>query len=70
MEKGQKIKWQYTDHLNTTSSVECIKTGIYLRAIRHTVRYGGVQLAFVKFDGNKRPSKVPQMELKFNKYRY
>ena len=65
----KKIEWQYTHHLNSRSSVEKIKTGIYFGKIKHTYKHwekiGAEQMAIVHFDGNKRSSKVPYNELKF-----
>ena len=40
-----------------------VKYGAYIGKIRHTYRYDGDQLAMVRFDGNKRVSRVPFIEL-------
>ena len=56
---GDRISWKYTHHLNRRSSVGRIKYGIYYGRIKHTIRWGGKQLALVLFDGNKRTSRVP-----------
>lgn len=59
-----RVSWQYTHSLNSKSKVERVKYGTYWGLIRHTVRHRGPQLAVVRFDGNKRVSKVPLAELK------
>ena len=61
---GDRIKWQYTHHLNNNSTVERVKFGEYCGKIKHTVRYKGIsQMAAVQFDENKGISKIPVDEL-------
>lgn len=35
------------------------KFGVFIRKVKHTCRYSGEQMAYVKFDGNRTISKVP-----------
>ena len=67
----KRIKWQYTHWFNSRSSVQRVKEGDYFAKVKHTVKHwkkrGAVQLAWVRFDGNKRCSRVPVAELKFIK---
>lgn len=69
MKKKIKIQWQYTHHLNSTSSVERVKTGEYFGRVKHTAKHwdklDSVQMAIVKFDGNEGYSRVPSGELNF-----
>jgi hypothetical protein len=61
---GDRISWQYIHHLNSRSSVEKIKYGVYFGKVKHTVHWLGKSLAIVQFDGNKRVSRIPIAELK------
>ena len=61
---GDRIEWRYRHYLNSRSSLVKIKRGEFLGLCKHTRRYEGVQLAYVKFDGNKGRSKVPVSELR------
>ena len=65
----QKVKWQYTHHLNNRSSLEGVKEGEYYGQVKHTVKHwdkiGAKQMAVVQFDRNKKPSIVPYEELIF-----
>jgi len=63
MKTGDIVRWNYTHHLNSSSSTEIEKTGVFYGKIKHTVRYRGPQLACVKFKGNKNTSNVPLEEL-------
>ena len=67
--KMKRIKWTYTHHLNSTSSIRRVKIGEYFGKIKHTYKHwdkpGAVQMAFVKFDDNEGYSKVPYDELEF-----
>lgn len=65
----KKINWEYSHSLNSKSKVTKTKSGVFYGRINHTYKHwdkpGAVQLAVVRFDGNKRTSKVPYEELKF-----
>ncbi len=63
MKSGDLISWEYTHHFNSKSRSQRMKHGEYIGLIRHTCRYDGPQLAMVKFQGNKRVSRVPVFEL-------
>lgn len=66
MRYGDKIKWQYTHHLNSKSRVEKVKGGIFQGLTKHTARHkGNHQMALVLFDTNKGCSSVPLDELYF-----
>ena len=63
--EGDKIKWQYTHWLNSISSTEIVKTGVFIEitgAIKKT-RYVSGTHAKVLFDGNKTPSIVPLSDI-------
>lgn len=64
---GDRVYWQYTHHLNSTSSVEKTKRGEYYGRVKHTMLYNGKPLAVVQFDGNKSASRVPIDELRLLK---
>lgn len=63
------IKWTYTHHLNSRSSIRKTKHGVYFGKIKHTARHWrnpySQQMALVQFRGNKHYSKVPYNELVF-----
>jgi len=59
------IAWTYWHSLNSKSRTQRTKSGVYYGKVRHTDRYRGPQLAVVKFQGNKRTSRVPFSELVF-----
>jgi len=59
------IAWTYRHALNSRSRVQRTKGGVYYGKVKHTARYDGKQLAIVKFNGNKRVSRVPFGELTF-----
>lgn len=64
LKSGDRVKWQYTHYLNSTATVERVKTGEYYGKIKHTARYKGTkQLCCVMFDGNKSASIVPLEDL-------
>lgn len=63
MKSGTKIKWQYTHWLNSVSSIERIKHGIFIRLVNHRQGYRGYKTAIVIFKGNKHFSRVPFSEL-------
>lgn len=63
---GQRVRWQYTHHLNSRSSIEIAKHGTCIRQMRE--RKGLQQplhpeIVLVHFDGNKTLSKVKLAEL-------
>lgn len=65
---GQRIQWSYYHHLGSKSKTYRTKYGRFIGLVRHTKKYYGntmnLQLALVRFDGNKSTSKVPYFELK------
>jgi hypothetical protein len=61
----KQVKWTYRHSLNSRSKTRITKHGEYYGLVRHTARYRGSQLAVVKFDGNKRTSRVPFDDLIF-----
>lgn len=64
MKSGDRIKWEYPPPVKNRSIVMKVKYGEYIGLIRHTSKYKGRhQLAMVRFDGNKRVSRVPYCEL-------
>jgi len=64
MEYGERIKWTYKHFVNAKSSTLRTKRGSFEGLVRHTKTYNGLQMAIVRFDGNKRQSNVPMSELK------
>jgi hypothetical protein len=65
---NKKVKWRYVHTLNHNSSVIRTKYGVYYGCVKHrhhNPKWDGIQLAIVKFDGNKGYSKVPFAELEF-----
>lgn len=66
---SKRIEWSYKHWLNGHAFTRRTKRGEYYGKIRHTIRHwnreDSVQMALVKFDGNKRSSKVPFDELTF-----
>lgn len=69
MKYGDRVLWQYT-HSTGRARFERVKSGEYLAKARHTVKHwrknNAVQMAYVKFDGNKTYSLVPFDELRFD----
>jgi len=67
MKYGDRVLWQYT-HSTGRARFERVKAGEYLAKAKHTVKHwrkpGAVQMAYVKFDGNKRYSLVPLEDLR------
>lgn len=67
--KPKRIEWTYSHALNSVSRTPITKRGEYVGKIRHTYKhwqkFGAVQMATVRFDGNKRASIVPFDELRF-----
>lgn len=63
---GDRIKWQYNHHLNSKSYFVNVKTGVFIRIIKHREhwKHHCCDIAVVKFDGNKNPSRVPLDELR------
>jgi hypothetical protein len=68
MKYGDRVLWQYTHATGRRTRFERVKAGEYLAKCRHTVKhwrkYGAVQMAYVKFDGNKTYSLVPLEDLR------
>ena len=63
--RGKRVRFQYRHWTNTTTSFLVAKDGDYNGMISHTCNFkGSKQMAAVSFDGNKRMSFVPLMELK------
>ncbi len=60
-----RASWTYQHSINAKSKTQRTKQGIYYGKVNHTARYVGPQMAVVRFDGNKRTSKVPHHELVF-----
>jgi len=69
MKYGDRVLWQY-EHQNGRSRFTRVKSGEYLAQARHTVKHwrkpNAVQMAYVKFDGNKTYSLVPYHDLRFD----
>ena len=66
LKRGDFIVWSYWHSLNSKTGLYRTKTGVFIGLINHTTTYimkGGVQLAMVKFNGNKGVSRVPYFEL-------
>lgn len=62
------IAWTYWHYLPGTAKCSkrpVTKGGVYYGKVKHTSRYDGPQLAVVKFNTNKRTSRVPFSELTF-----
>ena len=60
---GDKVKWSYTHHLNSKSSIVRVKKGVFISFIRSEEVCGGSRITTshygkVHFDGNKNPSRV------------
>lgn len=58
LKEGDKIYWQYTHHLNSRSSIEIIRSGVFVRMIK-----GNKDYCLVKFKGNKGNSRIKYSEL-------
>ena len=68
MTKKISIEWSYDHWLNKKSRTVRTKKGIFIRKVDHCgnhARIGFIQMAIVKFDGNKKESRVPYNELVF-----
>ncbi len=63
LKAGDRIRWIYLHHFNSTSQSLRAKTGKYIGLVKHTIRYDGEQFALVWFDGNKTMSRVPLYKL-------
>ena len=57
------VIWAYRHHLNHKSITIIVKRGRFLRQVKHRRPYYGEPMAYVWFEGNKNPSKVPLWEL-------
>lgn len=64
MNKGDRIKWQYTHHLNSKSTTQRVKKGVYVRQVKDG-EFNWTIYALVHFDGNKNPSRVRMDELRY-----
>lgn len=66
-EKGDKIIYQYTHHLNSRSTTQIIKEGIYLRVVkrrgRNPYEFTPNRKVVVKLNGNKKESTVWESEI-------
>ena len=58
-----RIKWQYVHCLGRNSTIR-VKTGHFIRLVKHRKPYQKKAKAIVKFDGNKNNSVVPVNELR------
>lgn len=67
LELDDRVIWCYKHHLNAKSVTLIIKHGRFLRQIAHRRPYYGGPMAWVWFDGNKHPSRVPLWELEKEK---
>ncbi len=67
MNSGDRIKWSYRHFLNRKSSFVRTKYGVYIRLVKHPTPPDArwPQCAVVRFDGNKRVSRVPHCELEY-----
>lgn len=64
MKYGDRIEWTYRHFVNSKSSTMRTKRGTFEGLIKHTARHKGSQMAVVRFEGNKRQSKIPLIELR------
>ncbi len=65
---GDEIQWTYEHTLNRKSSIMITKTGVFCRYIQSHYKDGGMRgiktiFAYVRFEGNKNPSKIKITEL-------
>jgi len=66
-DEGDKILYQYTHHLNSRSTTEIVKEGIFIRRVK---RKGSVydwdvnQKCVVKLNGNKNTSTIRMTEIR------
>lgn len=69
MKAGDKVVWSYT-HSTGRARFTRLKYGEYLALAQHTIKHwrkrNAVQMAYVKFEGNKTYSLVPYHELKYD----
>lgn len=56
--KGVRVSWQYTHHLNSKSTTQIVKEGVFIKMLT-------LNIAKVRFDGNKTDSRVPINSLRF-----
>lgn len=70
-EKGDKILYQYTHHLNSRSSVERVKEGVFIRKVkskRHSpYDWQPNPKVVIMLDGNKNPSTVRLSEIRHSR---
>lgn len=58
MTQGDIVYYQYTHHLNSKSSTEIVKRGVFIRWVKSKPLKKRTDDAIVKLDGNKNPSKI------------
>lgn len=62
--RGKWVRYRCRHWTNSTTSFVVEKEGEYSGMVKHTVNFKGrKQMAVVHFDGNRRASHVPLMEL-------
>lgn len=62
---SRKVEWTYQHCLRPGRHTPITKRGEYYGKVKHTYKHRGKQMAVVKFEGNKRSSRVPYDELVF-----
>ena len=63
LQLDDRVIWAYRHYLNSKSATMIVKHGRFLRQVKHRRPHYGEPMAWVWFDGNKHPSKVPLWEL-------
>lgn len=63
LQLDDRVIWAYRHHLNSKSVTMIVKHGRCLRQVKHRRPYYDEPMAWVWFDDNKHPSKVPLWKL-------
>lgn len=67
-DKGDRIQYQYTHHLNSSQTTQVIKNGTYIRKVKRRktslADWDATPKCVVQLEGNKHPSIVWQSKIK------
>jgi hypothetical protein len=59
---GDIVSWTYRHSLGRVYTT-ITKTGVFRGRVKHTSRWHGLQMAYVRFEGNKRDSIIAVSQL-------
>lgn len=64
-DKGDKIAYQYTHHINSRSTTQIVRFGVFIRFVRkkNPYEWNPNRRAVVQLEGNKNPSIVWESQI-------